>query len=107
MQPGIYEIAGAARPQRFAVNVDANESRTAPLASDELEHLGVPVAAERAVVPVAKEENKVLLQGAEAENRQKLWRWFIVATLAVLLAESVLAGLTARRIAGKTQEAPS
>jgi len=48
-----------------------------------------------------------LLQGVEAENRQKLWRWFIAATLAVLLAESALAGWTARRSALRTQEATS
>jgi hypothetical protein len=37
------------------------------------------------------------LQGAEAEGRQKLWRWFVVATLLFLLGESFLAGRAARR----------
>lgn len=105
-QPGVYELTGGARPQRFAVNLDANESRTAPLAVDELEQLGVPVA--RATpVAVGPAENKTLLQGVEAENRQKLWRWFIAATLAVLLAESLLAGWTARRPATGTEEVPT
>ncbi|MDP3068804.1 MAG: BatA domain-containing protein [Opitutaceae bacterium] len=103
-QPGIYELTGGLRPQRFAVNLDANESRTAPLGPDELEQLGVPVAKGRveATVPA---EKKALLQGIEAESRQKLWRWFIVATLAVLLIESVLAGRTARRAALATEGA--
>jgi len=102
-QPGIYELSGGAKAHRFAVNLDANESRTAPLGADELEQLGLPVAKTKtdAAVPV---ENKTILQGLEAENRQKLWRWFIAATLAVLLVESALAGWTARRSAMQTEE---
>ncbi len=102
-QPGIYQLEGGAKPLRFAVNLDANESRTAPLAPDELEQLGVPVARAKTDVAVPA-ENKTLLQGIEAENRQKLWRWFVAATLAVLLIESALAGWTARRPALETQE---
>ncbi len=102
-QPGIYQLEGGAKPLRFAVNLDANESRTAPLATDELEQLGVPVARAKTDV-AAPTANKTLLQGIEAENRQKLWRWFVAATLAVLLIESALAGWTARRPALETQE---
>ena len=105
-QPGIYEFTGGARPQRFAVNLDANESRTTPLGVDELEQLGVPVARAKTDVK-APVDNKTLLQGIEAENRQKLWRWFIAATLAVLLIESALAGWTTRRSAVQTQEVTS
>ncbi len=103
-RPGIYELAGGVRAQRFAVNLDANESRTTPLGADELEQLGVPVARGKtdATAPV---ENKTILQGLEAEGRQKLWRWFIAATLAVLLVESALAGWTARRSTMQTEEA--
>ncbi len=105
-RPGIYELTGGARAQRFAVNLDANESRTTPLGADELEQMGLPVARAKteAAVPT---ENKTILQGLEAENRQKLWRWFIAATLAVLLVESALAGWTARRSAMQTEEAAS
>ncbi len=105
-QPGVYEVTGGARPVRFAVNLDANESRTAPLGSDELEQLGLPVARTAAVATVPA-ENKTLLQGIEAENRQKLWRWFIAATLAVLLIESALAGWTARRSTLESNEVPT
>ncbi len=107
MLPGIYEatVAGAARGPRFAVNLDANESRTAPLALDELEQLGLPVAKSAADAPkAAQQETATLLQGVEAEGRQKLWRWFIAGTLLVLLVESALAGWTARRAARQTQE---
>ncbi|HVS52761.1 MAG TPA: BatA domain-containing protein [Opitutaceae bacterium] len=105
-QPGIFEFTGGAKPQRFAVNLDANESRTAPLAADELERLGVPIAQEKPD-PAASPANKRVLQAIETENRQKLWRWFIAATLAVLLIESALAGWAARRSTLQTEEVPS
>jgi hypothetical protein len=102
-EPGIREVKVGERTVRFAVNLDANESRTAPLAPDELERLGVPVA-QAAPKPVQAGDNKIVLQGIEAENRQKLWRWFIAATLAVLLVESALAGWTARKLNSKQAE---
>jgi hypothetical protein len=103
-EPGIREVTVGARTVRFAVNVDPNESRTAPLASDELERLGVPLT-KGDTTPVVTGDRKIVLQGIEAENRQKLWRWFIAATLAVLLVESALAGWTARKENSKQAEA--
>ncbi len=41
--PGIYTVTSAQPPVRFAVNLDAAESRTAPLPMDELERLDVPL----------------------------------------------------------------
>ncbi len=104
-EPGLYELAAGGRVQRFAVNLDPNESRTAPLGADELEHLGVPVAAHRDTARTT--DDMKLLAGAEAENRQKLWRWFVAATLCVLLVETALAGRAARRLNLKPEEAPS
>jgi hypothetical protein len=96
LMPGIYAVASTGPPQLFAVNLDPAESRTAPLPIDELERHGVPVPRQTpAAMPAA--QIKVRLQNAELEARQKLWRWFIVATLAVLLVETWLAGWTARR----------
>jgi hypothetical protein len=95
MTPGIY-TAALNPPKRFAVNLDAAESRTAPLPADELERLGVPMS-HQVPTAVLQAQRKVRLQTAELEGRQKLWRWFVLATLAVLLVESWLAGRTARR----------
>lgn len=106
LERGIYEFSGGARPMRFAVNLDASESRTAPLAAEELERLGVPVAPAASAAEKTP-ESKALMQAAEAENRQKLWRWFIAATLAVLLVETALAGRAARRAANQPLEVAS
>jgi len=94
--PGIYRVTAGARTFRVGINLDSAESRTAPLPADELEQYGAPGSA--AVVNAAHEARReALLQGSDAESRQKLWRWFIGLALVVLLLESLLAGWTARR----------
>jgi hypothetical protein len=97
-QPGIYQLTGDGRVQRFAVNLAPAESRTAPLPADELERFGAPPVQTEAEAAKAV-QREVGLQGTEMEGRQKLWRWFIVATLGVLLIESLLAGWSSRRAA--------
>jgi hypothetical protein len=61
-----------------------------------MEKLGVPLAqaADRAQAAAAR---AALPPAAVAESRQKLWRWFLLAALGVLLLETVLAGRAARR----------
>jgi hypothetical protein len=94
--PGIYLLDNGRRHWRVAVNVAAAESRTEPLAADELERYGAPGPASPPD-PARAAERRALLSGAEAESRQKLWRWLLGAALAVLLFESALAGWTTRR----------
>ncbi len=96
--PGVYTLTGSQRAKKFVVNLDPAESRTAALPFDQLERLGVPggkpIDSDRQLL-----EKKVRLQSFDIENRQKLWRWFIVGTLLVLLLETWLAGRTARQLA--------
>ncbi len=84
-------------PVQFAVNLDAAESRTAPLPFDELERLGVPMEHQTPTAAVRAAKRKTHLLNAELENHQKLWRWLIVAAIVVLFVESWLAGWLARR----------
>jgi hypothetical protein len=95
-EPGIYVVSPAPLPARFAVNVDAAESRTAPLPVEELERLGLPMKSSEAT-PTLVAARQATLHNAELEARQKLWRWLIVAALAVLLVETWLAGWITRR----------
>jgi hypothetical protein len=83
--------------RELAVNLDAAESRTAPMPLDELERLGAPVI-HQPTVASHEAERKVRLRSTELEERQKLWRWFLLGTLGVLLAETWLAGRTARKV---------
>jgi len=105
-QPGIYEISAAGQlVAKFAVNLDAAESRTAPLLVDELERMGLPMKSV-ATPPALLAARQETLHNAELEARQKLWRWLIVAALAVLLVETWLAGWIPRRSAAPV-EAPA
>jgi len=62
--PGIFTV----NSNRFAVNVDPAESRTAALPTDELERLGAPMTRHQSLTISAKPA-KVRLQNAELENR--------------------------------------
>jgi hypothetical protein len=97
-QPGIYTATFAGKQHRYAVNLPLDESRTAPIAPDELARLGVPLqfAAETSVAQTQARQRH--LQEAELENRQKLWRWLIGGVLAVTLLEITISGWLSRRI---------
>lgn len=100
--PGMYVIhfddeAPEDPGTRVAVNLAADESRTAPLEVDILSSLGVRVAGtEAAAVPAEKREQ---LARRDLESRQKLWRWLLVAGLVVLLTETLYAARQSQRLA--------
>jgi hypothetical protein len=95
--PGVYVVRSGATTQTssFAVNLDSTESRIAPISIDEFERLGVPVTHQVGTL-TPESKRQVRVQNAELENRQKLWRWLLLGTLAVLLIETYLAGRAAR-----------
>ncbi len=96
LQPGIYFLGAGPTATSVAVNLDPAESRTAPLGPEELERLGVRL--DPALSTAAAEPKPQAVPPAqEAEGRQKLWRWLLAGTLAVLLIESLVAGRTARQ----------
>jgi hypothetical protein len=97
--PGIYSALDGKVARRFAVNLPLEESRTAPLPQDELGRLGVPLGP---VGGQSRVESRAYLrhaQDAEVEGRQKIWRWLIVAALAITFGEVILGGWLARRLA--------
>lgn len=97
--PGIYRVIADGAESRFMVNLDPAESRTEPLTMDDLEQLGVPAqSAAESRSTSGEEKRQASLLAVENEGRQKLWRWFIVATLAVLLSETILAARAGRRM---------
>jgi hypothetical protein len=96
-QPGIYSIGSGASEQRFAVNLAAAESNTAPMDLEQLDQLGVKTG----TVLTRKEELDRIRQqrDTELESRQKIWRWLIIGVLGLLILETVWAGRAARQIA--------
>jgi hypothetical protein len=93
--PGIYRLSFAGREMPLAVNLEADESRTAPFPVEDLESRGVRLGTQPTQKELAQRQRQLRL--IELENRQKLWRWLIVAVLAVLVLETALAGRLAHR----------
>ncbi|MHB8899504.1 MAG: BatA domain-containing protein [Thermoguttaceae bacterium] len=92
--PGIYTVVLGNVSRQFAVNLPADESRTATMSVDELRQYGSGSGQ-----PVSRAEMARRLRqtrDVELELRQKLWRWLILAAASVLLAETWLAGRLAR-----------
>jgi hypothetical protein len=94
-QPGVYRLTLKGEETPLAVNLSPDESRTAPVPTEELEQFGAKLGFK----PVSDElvQRQRQMRVAEWENRQKLWRWLIVGVLGLLAAETALAGSLARR----------
>jgi hypothetical protein len=95
--PGIYTAEFSGRKRRFAVNLSIEESRTAPMAPDELARLGVPMQPVEDAPEAVVRARELHLRRAELENRQKLWRWCLAGVLALCLGEILLGGWLTRR----------
>lgn len=92
--PGLYRV-GANGARSFVINVPAEESRTAALSLESFEKLGVPMLKELTQEErAAAKDQKRLMAAAELENRQKLWRWLILAGFLFVIGETWLARRT-------------
>ena len=96
--PGVYELQRGQQVQSFAVNLAARESVTAALDVEQLEQLGVRFGLHKNRTEEIERQRQ--LRDIELEGRQKVWRWLIIAGLAVLGIETIVAG----RLARKTQD---
>lgn len=94
-RPGIYQLSGGGQETPLAVNLPPDESRTAPVPVEDLERWGAKLGTRKPSEELVTAERR--LRYMELENRQKLWRWLIVAVLGILAVETALAGLLARR----------
>jgi hypothetical protein len=94
-KPGVFKLVQDGQETPLAVNLPADESRTAPVAVEELERWGAKLGSKPASDEIATRERR--LRQIELENRQKLWRWLIVAVLGLLAVETALAGVLAKR----------
>ena len=92
-QPGVYTDRPARPAARsFAVNLDPLESKTSPLHVETLEQFGCRLANQSQPGSWLDREQLRQMQNAELEDRQKLWRWLILAAIGVLIVETWLAG---------------
>jgi hypothetical protein len=93
-EPGIYHLQAGGHDTPFAVNLAPEESRTRPVSIDDFGQWGVQFTSD-ATVKIAAERERVLLNN-ELENKQKRWRWILLAVLGLLAVETALAGRLSR-----------
>jgi len=94
------ETPDGPRASSLLVTVAASESRTEPLPEGQLQALGM--APDVAVVRTNDAEkqttdNNAEMDAQELESQQKYWRYLLLAGMACLLLESVLAAATERK----------
>jgi len=102
-EQGVYEIrtAGASggRPEAIAVNIDPPESDLAPLDPSELVAAvtgqASPIAAQAAGSGAPGEVTAV--DEREAERRQAIWWYLLMAGVLILAAETVISNRLSRR----------
>jgi hypothetical protein len=102
-QPGLYSVDTPAGALSFAVNLDPMESKTAPLHLETLEQLGARLA-NQTRKNIDREQLRQMYND-ELEDRQKLWRWLILAAIGILIVETYLAGRTLDRTRSVVAEA--
>lgn len=99
-EPGIYTLISEDQEISFAVNLADSESETKPFEIERLKQFDIATG----TVPTQAEELQKMrqLRDAELEQRQKIWKWMIVAVLVLLGVETLLA---AQRTSQPSQEA--
>lgn len=101
-EPGIY-AAGAGKDEfRFAVNLAASESDTAPLAIEQLEQLGLKLG--QSITKAERLSRERQERDTELEARQQVWRWLMIGCLMVVILETCWAA-RASRVARSAMEA--
>lgn len=90
-RPGFYEEESGL----IAVNLRPGEGLTAPFdPAVVFGELGIPLIDEETpadLVPLTKEQ-QLRVEFEEKEERQKLWKWLVLAALVILIIETLLAG---------------
>ena len=102
--PGIYRAKVGSTETRFAVNLPATESLTAPLDLEQLEQRGVRMGTE--LTRTQRIDRVRQQRDTELESRQKVWRWLIVVALGLLILETWWAGRAERQVFGKSEIGP-
>src|SRR5262249_27162569 len=89
-EPGLYRVDTSDGARSFEVNVEPAESRTSALNVETLEQYGCRLA--NPVREKIDREQLRQLHNSDLEERQKLWRWLILAAIGILIVETGLAG---------------
>jgi hypothetical protein len=105
-QPGIHTTQSPAGSRTFAVNLSPSESRTEPMAVEDIERMGISLEPVSDVTPANGERAAQQGSFTQMESQQKLWRWVLIAALAMLLIEIWLGGWLSRSAPASEGEQP-
>jgi len=109
VSPGIHALKSSTDSQladlKIAVNIDPSESQIDTMPVDQISALGVEVGTHNTTQEEVEQQRE--LRDFELENRQKLWKWLVVGAIALIIAESWLAGRTDRSNRLATAEGPT
>jgi len=98
-EPGFYEVERDGVASVVAVNLAPSEGRTAPFdPAVVFAEWGIPLldAPGAGPDPSLSEAELARLESREKEERQKLWKWLLLAALVILVIESWLASRRSR-----------
>jgi Aerotolerance regulator N-terminal/von Willebrand factor type A domain len=101
-EQGFYTIrppgSEPARPFKIAVNVNREESNLARLDPQELSaQISAPAGSDRTRITG---DEAAALRREDQERRQSLWRWLLIAALALFISETAVSNWISRRAAG-------
>lgn len=102
-EPGIYTSGGGKDEFRFAVNLAASESDTAPLPIEQLEQLGLKLG--QSVTKAERLSRERQERDTELEARQQVWRWLMIGCLLVVILETCWAARASRLAHSATEAA--
>lgn len=102
--PGFYEEQVDETTLATAVNLSPSEGNTTPFDPEVVfSEIGIPLTSgEPQIDPNLSSENRLRVESEQKEEKQKLWKWLILAALIFLLLETWLAG----RRPGNSSTAP-
>jgi hypothetical protein len=102
-EPGIYASGAGKDEFRFAVNLAASESDTAPLPLEQLEQLGLKLG--QSITKAERLSRERQERDTELEARQQVWRWLMIGCLLLVILETCWAALASRLAHSATEAA--
>ena len=88
--PGIYTLEKSNEKRLIAVNMNPDESQTAPMDPDRLESFEVKMGEQPTRAELVGSLQK--LKDRQLEQRQNIWKWLLLAVMGLLIIETWFAG---------------